>query len=313
MSSLGDVLLCAPALRALRRRFPEAQIDFLVATTFVEAAQLLPEVNNIITFDRAEGWRGLLRLRHSLSRRYELIVDLQNSWRSAFLRTFCIPLMWTKAKRHRFNRWLLITFKWDLYRERTPVPLRYLKALENLGASDDELGLELRKPLVERNSKLIVLAPGAKHFTKRWAKENWMELASALRNAGWQVAVCGTSAEADLCRALAGNGLLLLNAPLADVSSLLGQASAIVSHDSGLMHLASGVGTPLVAIFGPTVEQFGFYPYRAQAEVVEQKLPCRPCSAFGGDVCPKRHHDCMRKTTVQDVVNAITRLVERSQ
>ncbi|MBK6910840.1 MAG: glycosyltransferase family 9 protein [bacterium] len=309
LSSLGDVLLCAPALRALRRRFPDSQIDFLVASGFADAARLLPEINNLITLDRNEGWRGLLRLRRLLSRQYELIVDLQNSPRSAFLRLACMPLMWTKSNRFRIKRWFLIRFKWNFYGATVPVPIRYIRALDSLGVVDDELGLELLHTHGPRDEQMIVLCPGAKHFTKRWPVENWQELVSRLESSGWKITVCGSADEADACRSIAGNHPVVVGTALSDVGGLLARARAVVCHDSGLMHLATGVGTPVVALFGPTVEQFGFFPFRADALVVQQPLACRPCSAFGGNVCPKRHHDCMRQTTPDQVMSTLSQLL----
>jgi heptosyltransferase-2 len=73
------------------------------------------------------------------------------------------------------------------------------------------------------------------------------------------------------------------------------RAEALISGDTGVMHMATGVGTPVVALFGPTVRQFGFFPYRSDAGVVELDLPCRPCSAHGSARCPLGHHRCMKQ------------------
>ena len=74
------------------------------------------------------------------------------------------------------------------------------------------------------------------------------------------------------------------------------------------MHMATGVGTPVVALFGPTVRQFGFFPYRGRAEVLERPLDCRPCSVMGGARCPMGHHRCLVDIEPQDVVGAVQRL-----
>ena len=78
---------------------------------------------------------------------------------------------------------------------------------------------------------------------------------------------------------------------LQETGALLTRAAALVSGDTGVMHMATGVGTPVVALFGPTVEQFGFFPYNAHASVVERDLACRPCSGQRQRcVCPLGHH-----------------------
>ncbi len=301
-------------MRALRTRFPEAKIDFLVATEFAEAAQLLPGIDSIITLNRKEGWRGLLGLRRSLSRRYEMIFDLQNSLRSSFLRVFCFPLIWAKASRYRFRRWLLIQFKKDLYGPTKPVPLRYIEAMEAIGVVDDGLGLRLqvqpRDYSINQSTKRAVLCPGAKHNTKRWPIENWETLGRDLRQSGYEVIVCGTVLEADDCRRVAGTqSELLIDRPLQEIGGRMRDADVVVCHDSGLMHLASGVDAPLIAIFGPTVEKFGFFPFRSNSVVIQQQLECRPCTAFGGAKCPLGHHDCMKKTTPEQVNQSIDALL----
>jgi heptosyltransferase-2 len=82
----------------------------------------------------------------------------------------------------------------------------------------------------------------------------------------------------------------------------------VVSGDTGLMHLGTAVGTPVVALFGPTVEAFGFFPWRARATVLQRDLICRPCSAFGGDRCPIDTHACLVEITPAEVADAVRRL-----
>lgn len=311
LSSLGDVLLCAPAIRALKRRFPQSRIDLLVATPYREAAEMLPGVDQVIEFDKKSGWRGLFRLRRSLSRRYDVIVDLQNSWRSALLRQLCFPMMWVKAERYRIRRWILIRFKRNLYGSVKPVADRYVEALDVLGASGDDDALRLITPIVEatQETRSVVLCPGSRHMTKQWPLERWRELRDKLESEGWSVTVCGSREEASLVETVAGGSNRLIGASLHDVAVKMRQSNLVVTHDSGLMHLAAGLDVPLIAIFGPTVEQFGFFPYRAKCKVLEHELSCRPCTAFGGDRCPKGHHDCMLRTGIYDVTRSIMELL----
>jgi heptosyltransferase-2 len=92
---------------------------------------------------------------------------------------------------------------------------------------------------------------------------------------------------------------------LQGTGALLKRSRALVSGDTGVMHMATGVGTPVVALFGPTVEAFGFFPYRARACVLQRDLPCRPCSRMGGPVCPLGNHDCLRGILPDAVVEAL--------
>ena len=88
---------------------------------------------------------------------------------------------------------------------------------------------------------------------------------------------------------------------------MLKRAAALISGDTGVMHMATGVGTPVVALFGPTVKAFGFFPYNAGASVVERDLACRPCSSHGGPACPLQHHLCMREIQPDIVYAALSR------
>jgi heptosyltransferase-2 len=91
-------------------------------------------------------------------------------------------------------------------------------------------------------------------------------------------------------------------------AALLRGARAAVANDSGLMHLATAVGTPVVALFGPTAPTFGYAPYRSPARVLEVALPCRPCTVFGGAHCPMRHHRCMIDLDPERVAAALESL-----
>lgn len=323
-SSLGDILLTAPALRGLRARFPSAHIDLLVAKEYAAAAALLPGPNRILTFDRRTGYRGLLQLRSQLSRRYSILVDLQNSFRSAFLRLTAFPTFWVKARRYRLRRWLLIRSKWNLYRSVPAVPLRYLNALDTLGVHDDGRGLNLflsddavsrARDLLELIAAVpmqtVVFCPGARHATKRWPEKYWIELGRLLQERDFRVVVIGSENEANELAIIAQSieAVLITEKNVDEIAALFQRTAAVISNDSGLMHLAAGLNVPLIAIFGPTVKEFGFYPYRARSVVLEQQLNCRPCSAMGGARCPKEHFRCMLDTEPRAVFLAVISLV----
>jgi heptosyltransferase-2 len=95
---------------------------------------------------------------------------------------------------------------------------------------------------------------------------------------------------------------------LQETGALLARARVAIAGDTGVMHMATGVGTPVVALFGPTVEQFGFFPYRAPAVVLQRDLGCRPCNAHGSAHCPLGHHRCLRDITPGEVIAAVRRL-----
>ncbi|HXF95638.1 MAG TPA: glycosyltransferase family 9 protein, partial [Gemmatimonadales bacterium] len=206
---------------------------------------------------------------------------------------------------------------------RRPVAERYFEAARRLGASPDAappeffLGPAARARvqhwLRERGLAgvpLAALAPGAAHATKRWPIAHWAALAERLRAEGLAPVVVGGPDDRGAAEQLAPLAEVAAGVfTLQETGALLAHARIAVSGDTGVMHMATGVGTPVVALFGPTVEQFGFFPYRGPAVVVQRDLPCRPCSATGSARCPLGHHRCLRDITPAEVVAAIQRLV----
>jgi heptosyltransferase-2 len=152
----------------------------------------------------------------------------------------------------------------------------------------------------------IALAPGSIWGTKRWP--GYGELAAAVDR---PIVIVGGRDDARLAhdvmaaapgRSHSAAGQLGLRASAA----LLARAAVLVTNDSAPLHLATAVGTPIVAVFGPTVTAFGFGPRGPRDRVIEHpSLPCRPCSAHGPQVCPLGHHRCMREIPVEEVAAAV--------
>src|SRR5438094_671589 len=142
-------------------------------------------------------------------------------------------------------------------------------------------------PLVADNPHLaavVALAPGAAHATKRWSVAHWSALIEQLRAGSYRPVVIGGPEDRGLAQQLVAGDAAASAAgefSLQETGALLARAAVAVSGDTGVMHMATGVGTPVVALFGPTVEQFGFFPYRARTAVLQRELACRPCSATG--------------------------------
>ena len=162
----------------------------------------------------------------------------------------------------------------------------------------------------------IGVAPGARHATKRWPIVYYAELIDrlALRQR-IVVPVFLSSSPEDLeleteLRRLVRRpeSMRIVRQPLRRAAAMLGRLSSLVTNDSALMHLAAAVGTKVVAIFGPTVLDFGFEPAGPGHRILERVLDCRPCSVHGGPVCPKGHFRCMKETSPEDVLAALDQL-----
>jgi heptosyltransferase-2 len=308
-SSIGDILLATPLLRALRRTHPGARLTVLTKREFVPLLSHNPNVSHVIGL--APGGSLLTLAAELRGDRYTHLLDLHDNLRSRTLRAL-VPGRWRGYPKHRWARALLIHGKRNRYRDRRPVPERYFSAAEDLGVVPDGgppdffLGEEARGQVadwlgsvgLEADSRIVAVAPGAAHATKRWPLEHWRTLVDKTVRDGLAVVIVGGPGDAALGAALSdGAGPRVANATgilgLQGTGAVLKRARALVSGDTGVMHMATAVGTPVVALFGPTVEAFGFFPYTRRANVLELPLPCRPCSSQGGPRCPLGHHRCL--------------------
>jgi lipopolysaccharide heptosyltransferase II len=323
LSSIGDVLLTTPLLRALRRRHPRARLSVLTKQAYAPLLTHNPHVTRVIGL--APG-RNLMDLAAELrGERYSHLLDLHESMRTRLLRIL-VPGNWSGYPKHRVARAVLIQTKRDAYPERRPVAERYFAAARALDVEPDGRPPELFwSPEAEctvttwlggwslpESARIVAVAPGAAHATKQWPLRHYRALIQRLMGDGWNVVLVGGEQDRGLASELAGMvGSGVVNAAgqfnLQQTASVLKRASALISGDTGVMHMATAVGTPVVALFGPTVQAFGFFPYSDRAEVEELALGCRPCSSKGGPRCPLGHHRCLEDLMPDRVHDAVLR------
>jgi len=339
LSAIGDILLATPLLRALRTQFPAARLDFVVKAEFADVLRYHPAVDTLYELNTKNGRPELQALGRRLrAMRYDVIFDIHKNFRSRYLAHVAKPQHVFRHRKHVFRRWLLVNAKINLMRNVRPIYRRYLAAAAPLNlaeaaplaagrrlelfwreADERTAETELRARHWQAHLPLIGLAPGAGYFTKRWPAEYFGELAADFIRRGRQVAVLGGKQDVALAKkieqtaeAMLGveqNKMPLIN--LAGALSLPGSAAVVkrcqllVANDSGLMHVAEAVGTPLLAIFGSTTRELGFFPQSPSSRVIENaNLSCRPCSHLGYAQCPRGHFRCMREITVDAVWNA---------
>jgi lipopolysaccharide heptosyltransferase II len=321
-SSIGDVLLTTPLLRAIRRRHPAARLTVLTKEPYLPLLSHNPQVTRVIGLS---GDRKLTDLAAELrSQRYTHLLDLHDSLRSRMLRVL-VPGKWTTYRKHRLARTILIHTKRNVYHDRRQVAERYFSAARALDLAPDGAPPELFWPAdiersvtdwlsragVPEHARIIALAPGAAHATKRWPLEHWRALIRGLGGPAGPLILVGGPEDAPLATQLAGvaPGQVLTAAGqfgLLQTAALLRRASVLVSGDTGVMHMATAVGTPVVALFGPTVQAFGFFPYTSRARVLELALDCRPCTSKGGPQCPLGHHRCLQDLSPEAVYQAVS-------
>lgn len=323
-SSIGDILLTTPLLRALRARHPDARIVMLTKSAFAPLLTENPRLDAVRTLGPEESlWAVARRLR---AERFTHVLDLHGSLRSGALRLM-VPARWSGYEHYRAERRRLLRDRRDTYPREIPVAERYFDAVRELGVAPDGGPPEffLREEAAEQARRwrreagigaeraYVALAPGAAHATKRWPVEYYRSLAAELTGAGNDLVLVGGPEDREIAEqvAAAAGARAAVAAGRFDLQgtgALLRDARALVSGDTGMMHMATGVGTPVVALFGPTVRAFGFFPYQGRAVVLERDLECRPCSAHGGENCPLGHHRCLRDINPPEVRAALARV-----
>lgn len=312
---LGDVVLTTPLLSALAER--HGPLDVVTTPTAAALLETHPAVAEVIRYDKRgvdRGVAGLARLGRRLrTRRYVRVYLPHGSWRSAAL-----ALLAGAAERTGFaDSTAAVTYTTRvaalphghqverLLRLAGPLTGAVPPVSLGLTPADRAAG---ERWLSERGLApgFLAFAPGSIWGTKRWPY--YAALAAAVDR---PIVVLGGADDTALAdeilvaapgRAHSAAGTVSLRL----AAALVEQAALLVTNDSAPLHLATAVGTPVVAVFGPTVPAFGFGPRGQRDLVVEHdRLPCRPCSSHGPRVCPLGHHRCMRELSVDQVGAAV--------
>lgn len=326
---LGDVILATPLIRVARSLWPEAAIDFLCIPQTEPLLQGHPLLRRTIPYDKrgsAKGLRGSWRVVQELrSARYDLALVPHRSLRSALV--VCLAGIPTRVGFDRSTGRRLLTATVP-YRRGVHEVERNLDLLRPFGrvtpSSPELFPSDQDRSVVDKalcevgHSAFVALAPGSVWATKRWPAQYFAELAARIqRQIGLSVILVGGPNDRSLCQEIAETNPSALNlaghlTPLQS-AEVIRRAQLLVTNDTAPLHMASAMGTPTVAIFGPTVPAFGFGPYRIPHRIAELDLPCRPCSEHGGRSCPIGTHECMLELKPAAVFRQVEELLEESR
>jgi heptosyltransferase-2 len=313
---LGDVVLTTPLLVALAA--DHGPVDVVTTPIAAPLLETHPAVRTVIPYDKRDrdrGWAGVRSLAGRLrTEQYERAYLPHRSLRTAAL-----------ASLARIPSRIGFSGGWSfLYTEARPKPSVGHESDRLLALANEAPGVyppQLRPTAADEQAAaaliegaFIALAPGSIWGSKRWPY--YPELAARLA-ADIGVVVVGGQDDVEsgdeIVRAVRPSGHQAVNAcgtlTLRQSAALIGRAAALVTNDSAPLHLATAMGTPIVALFGPTVTEFGFGPLRVgDVALGVDALQCRPCSSHGPPQCPLGHHRCLRELTVAAVIAAIEEL-----
>jgi len=328
LSSLGDIILTLPALHVLRERYAQAHIAVAVRETYADLLAEDDRIDEVIPIPRDAGRAVPPAL---VAARWDLLIDLQGTPRSRRLAGRTLAGTRRCVKRDRLvRRRMLWRARTSLSRATDVVPHVVDRFLEAVGGAQHDSPapipnlavsartLERAREFVRGHGadpqRLLALVPGASHPVKAWLPENFARIGTwALEQAALTPVVIGGRSDRDVIERVAGDiGPRAITCrgegELTFLGAVLALADAAVSADSGLGHLATAVGTPVVAVFGPTVTAFGFAPRGARDRVISLPLVCRPCSLHGNRPCRLGTHACMRGINTATVLDELAHL-----
>ncbi|MEJ5245540.1 MAG: glycosyltransferase family 9 protein [Bacteroidota bacterium] len=322
-SSIGDVVLTTPLLRAIKEQVPDSKITYIATKPMACLLEGNPFIDKLFLFDKSDSNRQIQILKRDIlrannSQKYNIAVDLQNNLRSKIMLSGLYENKISYNK-YRLYKLSLVHLKW-LIRKPKHVVDRYFETIALLNVLNKNYKTEIfvhnKEASKQKNEKLIFgIAHGAQHFTKQWLPEYFAELMKLISSQYQaQFYLFGNKNEIENSNII--TNLFNVNVEnftgklsLSDTINKISECDYFISNDTGLMHIASALQKPIVAIFGSTVPELGFTPYGVKNIISQVSLNCRPCSHIGRSNCPKKHFNCMKKITPHQVFSDLQNLI----
>ncbi|MCD6249787.1 MAG: HAD-IIIA family hydrolase [candidate division Zixibacteria bacterium] len=324
--SLGDVILTSATVLSLKIAYPGSRLTYLTKERFRSVVEMFDGVDKVVTVSEHASTRDLIRILLDLDNcRFDRVVDLHGNFRSWLARSIITANHTVIYPKRRVERWRM-----TLKRKTLPSEYPHTIDLYNQAISALDKRAVCRRPvmyppaldeqfdrLLATDRPIVVIAPGAAYPNKAWPIERFMQVARGLcEDNGVRVLFAVTSDDPN-CQILNSGAntsdlLTLTDCPLDQLAAIVIRAKLVVANDSGVAHLASAVGTPTLAIFGPTHPALGFAPRGLRDRVVEVDEPCRPCSRHGRKLCYRDERYCFTRITTENVLEQAAEILEVS-
>ncbi|HMQ00293.1 MAG TPA: glycosyltransferase family 9 protein [Cyclobacteriaceae bacterium] len=319
-SSIGDIVLTTPVIRALKVQLDDAEIHYCTKQQYAGIVNSNPYLTKVHVYNGK-----LNELISSLKKEnFDCIIDLHHNLRTAIIK-LRLGVKAYSFNKLNYEKWLRVNLKIDKL-PNVHIVDRYMDTVKALGVKTDDLGLDYfipEKDEVPRDwlpkthqKEFVVFALGAQHQTKKLPLPRMIELCDKINK---PIILLGGKEDAETGTQLAAfferkpeheayeEGLSKLNKKtiifnacgsfnLNQSASIVKQARYVFTHDTGLMHIAAAFRKEIFSIWGNTIPAFGMYPYKTKFTVLENnKIDCRPCSKIGHQACPKKHFKCMNE------------------
>jgi ADP-heptose:LPS heptosyltransferase len=319
-SSIGDIVLTTPVIRCLRKKYPESTIHYLTKKKFAGIVQSNPYVDKVLLLEEDIN----VTIEEIRNENYQHIIDLHHNLRTLRIKQFIKKVAFHSFNKLNIEKWIFTNFKINLMPHMHIVE-RYMATVESLGVENDGLGLDYFIPENEvvkqddipfsHSHGYIAIAIGAAHNTKKLPVEKLNELVSKIKYpiillGGKEDFMIGEKiAEPDAVKIYNACGKFSLN----ESADIVRNSKLVISHDTGLMHIAAAFKKNILSVWGNTVPSFGMVPYQTLYEVFQvNKLWCRPCSKTGFDKCPLGHFKCMNNQSIETIAERAHSFVKKN-
>jgi heptosyltransferase-2 len=297
-SSIGDIVLTTPVVRMLKKQL-NAQVHYLTKSSYVSLLKNNPYIDSVYQIENS-----ITEVIADLKKeKYDYVIDLHSNLRTQILRLrLGVPAK--SFNKLNMEKFMLTNFKIDNM-PKVHIVDRYLETVKHLGVKNDNQGLDFFLSTTDKidisifPKDCIVFVIGGQHATKILPNE---KIISIIKKVNKPVLLVGGPEDFERGEQIITNTNNTINTcgkySILQSASLVQQAKMVITHDTGMMHIAAAFQQKIYSVWGNTVPEFGMYPYleSEQSKRIEVKgLNCRPCSKIGYDKCPKGHFKCMQE------------------
>ncbi len=318
-SSLGDIILASAPVLSLKIGCPDAEIVFLTKEKFAQIVRRFSGVDEVLIITNSPGIPDIFRvIREIETRQFDLIVDLQGNFRSYLIRNLSFAAQKAVYSRDRGARRRMVNSK--------EFPEMVTHTIDKYNHAVNQLGIYpvAKRPVINafRDAKFsqarqrVVIAPGASFPNKQWPVERFAKVAEGLYQTHHAKIIWATTSEQNEKVNLEDKiekecFIRLVDSPLDQLADVIHSSDLCISNDSGISHLSSSVGTPVLAIFGPTHPSLGFAPRGLFDKVIEVDEYCRPCSLHGDKPCFRPERFCLTRISPENVISQASVILEK--
>lgn len=296
-SSIGDIVLTTPVVRMLKTQL-NAEVHFLTKAPFVSLFKNNPYVDSVFQIDKS-----INEVISDLKKEnYDYVIDLHSNLRTQILK-LKLGVIAKGFNKLNWEKFLLTNFKTNILPD-VHIVDRYLDTVKFLGITNDNKGLDFflsgadKVDLAKYPKDYIAFVIGGQHATKILPTANIISICKKLNKAVLLIGGPDDKARGDEISKASGAINSCGDHALLQSAFLIKNSAFVISHDTGMMHIAAAFKKKIYSVWGNTIPEFGMYPYLTDknSKMIEvQNLSCRPCSKIGYDKCPKGHFKCMQE------------------